>query len=158
MPLPIQRVPQGLGQLLSTFGGQSPQQLSENVSGVLDLMQFYGLQQRSFLQATDAALALGGFVTVGPLSVWSVCFGVLAVANKAAAMTDLSLAIYVRDNVYAYNQATNLGAASGQFYAVYAPDTPLLIPPGNTFRAFLASLAGVATANVTVRADIGLLG
>lgn len=165
MPLPIQRVPKGLSDVLSIFGGQTPQQLAEQVVGELDLLQFYGLQQRSSLQAGNAAAVQGTAVTVStPATSWGVLFALQGTVIKQAAMTELALWIAWQrgtpaiTQVLAYGEAPRLGAAGAVFTVVFVPAYPVLLPPGSTFVANLTGLAGVANAVLGVQAEVGLLG
>src|SRR5262245_53194925 len=93
--LPIQRVPRGLSNLLSIFGGRQPEGLSDELVGSLELLQFYALMQRTTLTAQDGALAEGGTVTVNLGANWVVLLSASAAVVKTATMTALELSVAV---------------------------------------------------------------
>jgi len=96
VPLPIQRTPRGLSDVLSIFGGLTPRALADEARGVVDLLQFYGLSQQNRLQATNAALTLGnGVELIAPSNQWWLVFSVGYVCVKTATMTNLRVSLQV---------------------------------------------------------------
>lgn len=167
MALKIQRLPRGLNDLLSIFGGQTPQNLEETVRGSLELLQFYGLQQRQLLALNNAALAEGGNVQVTAAQ-WFVLFGATVTVVKTATATALRGAIFVnRSGSGAANSNLPVSAQeggpfgateTGAVHMPWQPSFPWLCPPGTTIQGFLAILGTDATANVTIQAEVGVLG
>lgn len=169
MPFRIQRFPQGLGQLLSIFGGQTPTELEDRTRAVLDTLQMYGLQQRIIVSGTDAAAVEGGTTGIGPpdnafLNRWAVLFAASANIVKTGTVTDIRLSIVVARGggtpiTYASSDmgpygATVAGNAALPFVAPY----PMILTPPWSVGAFLGSLGTDATASVTMRAEVGVLG
>lgn len=165
MPLPIQRVPHGLGEILSIFGGQTPQTLSDQVSGVLELVQYYGLQQNRVAFTNNAALAEGGNVDLTlSTTAWTVLFAAEGTAIKTATMTALRLAVKIQRNatsdISLFNEelgpfgATETGACRVGGYLAY----PLLCPPNTLVRCQPSIIGTDATANCTISAEFGTLG
>lgn len=167
----IQRVPRGLLELLSIHGGLSTKMLRDDVGGVLEQLQFYGLMQRQTLEVQNAALTEAnqvGLVT-GPAAVsaatrsWAVLFGasvhVLKTATQTALDVSLSItrgggaALFVANKVFTPFGAGETGTSSFGWFAPY----PLLMPPTWDVNALLGILAGDANANVTLRAEVGVL-
>lgn len=170
MPFKIQRVPRGLDQLLSTFGGQTPIQLADDVRAIIDLLQFYGLTQRS--HAAGAVAGVGSSlinpqVTITPsLTNWSILFTAMAgIQPIAAATTWVGFGpILARAGtpgvsgfsiLKAYEAAPPVGAnAFAEFVAPY----PMLLPPGTQVGCLMWSTLGAGAQNVTISAEFGLLG
>jgi hypothetical protein len=165
MTLPIQRVPQGLSALLSTFGGRTPQQLGEEVRAVLELLQMYGLQQRSQLSFNVAAAAEGSSAAAVTLpAFWCVLFGaefqVVKTATQTALRASISLlragqfSMCVASEELGPFGATETGTARIPWWAPY----PILCPP-NTVVIGRPDIIGTdANANVTISAEFGILG
>lgn len=166
MPFKIQRVPRGLNDLLSSFGGVTPAELEDRVQAVVELIQFYGLQQRVSLTGTSGAvgtsLTVPG-VTVTPSNTsWSVLFGAHGgVTNVTAATTQLGFGIcHQRPGGLPSMFETFNGVpvvASNVLVGAQMP-FPLLLPPGSTIGALLFSTLGAGTQVLTITADVGLLG
>lgn len=161
----IQRVPRGLGEVLSTFGGVTPQSIEDAVRGVLELLQFYGLTQLQSAFATNAAAAEGTAVTVTPsASAWTILFGVTGVIGKTATMTalrgELSMNRRTQFGSFLFSDelgpfgATETGNATFGWRAPY----PLLLPPGSTISCTPTIIGTDATAVVSVFAEFGTLG
>lgn len=163
MTLQIQRVPRALSDLLSIFGGQTPQQLSDAVSGVVDLLQFYGLNQQQFLNATNGALAIGGNIALTvPSNQYWVLFGAHAVCTIPAAATAVRLNVNLGNGstfVALAQEQITAGVVAGQDYRVPAVlPYARILPPNYVLRAQLEHLAGAATASVGITAQVGVLG
>lgn len=165
MPLPIQRVPRGLGEILSIFGGQTPQRLSDEVGGVLELVQYYGLQQNRVAFVNNAAAAEGANVDlVMSTNAWTVLFAAEGVMIKTATMTAGRISVRLQRNATSDIQlfgdsiepfgATETGPCSVGGFLPY----PLLCPPNTIVRMRPQIIGTDATANVTISAEFGTLG
>ena len=164
MPLPIQRVPRWLGQLLTTFGGETPQRLADDVVGHIDLLQFYGSQQVSNANGTDAALAEGGNITLTvPNTQHWVLFAVQGNIARTATMTALRATIQAGDanslGFLCTDESTIFGAtvAGSWRFGLWLP-YPRVLPPGGIVRLNLDVLGTDATASALLSAYIGVLG
>lgn len=166
MPFQIQRVPRGLNELLSIFGGGTPHELEDRVRVSLEALQFYGAMQRRVVSNADAAMAEGSQVVVIPSTTnWFVLFGATAQCTKTATMTALSLALTVALN----NQSTQeFGLAFTEFQRFGATETglvdvthvcpyPLVLPPNTAISARLRILGTDATASTSITAHVGVL-
>lgn len=165
MPFRIQRVPVGLLNLLSIAGGATPTELEDRVRSTLDLLQFYGVQQRQTFSANDPAAAEGTGVNLVLPNAWGVLFAASVTIIKTATMTALRGAVAIR-----YNGDVNQeeGLASEELGPFGATETgavsvipllpyPRLLPP-NTRILGRASIIGTdATCNLTVGANFGVL-
>lgn len=168
----IQRVAQGLLDLLSIKGlDRLPEDLLREVRPVLELAQFYGLQQQQVLVATNAALAEGGVVGIGQGGAsaavgnsWAVLFGATATIGKTATMTAARIGVVVVRNGSngldaAQEEVGPFGATeTGPATIAWIPPYPYLLAPPWAVRAKLAILGTDANASVSVTAEIGLLG
>jgi len=169
VPFKIQRVPQGLLNLLSIFGGGTPVELEDRVRSTIDLTQFYALQQRRVLLNTDPALAENGSVVVAantdPLTrSWAVLFGASMGVIKTATMTAARVSVEMARG----GQANSISLASGELspfgatetgaagVSFWAPYPILLVPPWSIFGR-LQILGTDATANCTCVCEIGIL-
>lgn len=165
MPEKIQRVPRGLGELLSTFGGLTPQIIQDEVHGSIELLQFYALNQ---LQAAfgSGLIAEGASVgaTLGTGQNWTVLFGVHGTVTKTATMTACRAAIVL--NRRTTFDALLVAAELGPFGATEAGNAnfglrlpyPLLCPPGTAIATRLDILGTDANATVAVFGEFGVLG
>lgn len=167
MPLPIQRVPRGLSDVLSIFGGQTPQMLGPEVLGTLELIQFYGLTQRSTLGANNAAVAEGVNVPAPALTTWAVLFNATTTIIKTATVTALRGSVNINRGggsaglglIYAQEELGPFGATeTGAATVVFFPDYPLLLPPGTVIGGSAPIVGTDATVNLTIQAEIGVLG
>jgi len=139
-PSDIQRFPRGLLNVIGNFGGVTPISLSDQVAGVLELVQCYGLSQLTSLRVNDAALAEGVplFNLLSNTS-WTVLFGASLIATKTATQTalrgSLSLsriglsgdAIVVAAEELGPFGATETGVGCVSWFPPY----PILCPPGS---------------------------
>lgn len=161
----IQRVPRGLSELLSTFGGVTPNQIGDTIQGMLELIQCYGLTQLQTRSSTDAA-AVEGSGTGVTLSAtnWTVLFGADMGVTKTATMTALGLGLLIRRA-----QPSFITLASEEFQRFGATETglavvahrcpyPLLCPPNTVVFGGINILGTDANCNLTVTAEFGVLG
>lgn len=164
-PFKIQRVPRGLSELLSMFGGFTPTELEERSRLTLESMQFYGSQQLQSGFANNAAAAEGAAVSLTlHASLWTVLFGVQGAIAKTATMTALRGALTINRRTQfgplLFSEelgpfgATETGTVSFGGYMPY----PLLCPPGTTVSAIASIIGTDANANVSVFAEFGTLG
>jgi hypothetical protein len=168
MPLKIQRIARGLGELLSTFGGQTPSELEDRTRGTLELTQFYGGQQRQVVAAGAAGVAASlttpQAAVVLSLTAWTVLFAAHATIVPVAAATTqvgwgISVAranaggavLYAAENVQAPAVGSNLALS---FVAPY----PMILPPGSSVGNLMFSTLGSATQTVGLVVDFGVLG
>ena len=145
----IQRVPRGLNELLSIFGGNTPVDLEDKTRLTLDSLQFYGLTQRRVVSAANAALAPATGLPVVLPAAWNLlyCASVTVVGN--AALTALQLNVQVNGIMVASTSSDNRTTAIGNTLAFF-PGYPLLLEPGSVVQA-LCEWAGVG--NLSVRID-----
>jgi len=165
VPETVQRVPRGLGEVLSTFGGVTPHTIEDAIRGALDLLQFYGLTQLQTGFANNAAAAEGTAVSlVLSANAWTILFGVTGNITKTGTVTAL------RGNV-TMNRRTQFDALLfseelGPFGATETGNAawggrlpyPLLMPPGSFVSATPAIIGTDANVNVSVFAEFGTLG
>jgi hypothetical protein len=168
MPLKIQRIARGLGELLSTFGGQTPAELEDRTRGTVDLTQFYGGQQRQVLSAGAGGVAQSLSApqanVVLSTNGWSVLFTAQALINGVtAATTQVGWGVFLTranaggstliavENVQAPVVGSNLEVS---FVAPY----PMILPPGSSVGVLMFSSIGAATQTVGITVDFGLLG
>lgn len=164
MTLKVQRVPRGLSDLLTIFGGEHPSGLVPELRGVIDVIQFYGLNNLTTLATSNAALAEGGNVqlTVPDRQFW-LLYALHATIVKTATMTalraDLQIGQGSNFGVYAAEELGPFGATeTGDVRFSYVPATPRVLLPQMALRASLEILGTDATANVSVVAHVGILG
>src|SRR5437868_7486753 len=90
MPDRIQRVPNGLLNLLSLQGGRTPELVADQVVGELELLQFYGLTQLT-TQSSSANPAEGTSVALTLSSTaWTILFGASAEFTATGTLTALA--------------------------------------------------------------------
>jgi len=167
VPFRIQRVPRGLNELLSIFGGQTPVELEDRVRGTLDLLQLYGLSQERVQGLNSAALAENTNLAFALSNTqWTVLFDATVTVIKTATVTAIRASVSVRLNAdpnqeYALASeslgpfgATETGAAT----VVARLSYPRLCPPGSLIVGRLDILGTDANANVTVGAHFGTVG
>lgn len=162
----IQRAPRGLYELLSLKGQDSlPTGLEMSVRPTIDILQLYGLQQVQIFNASNAALAEGGSVSVTLAGLtYGVLFGVVGNVIKTGTMTACELMLSVNRNntlslAVAQREFSPFGATeTGNAVVTWQPPYPwILVPPWN-IACTLNILGTDATANVGVTAEIGILG
>ena len=165
MPFRIQRVPRGLNELLSIFGGATPTELEDRVRTILDALQMYGLSQRQVLTASNAALTEGTALGIAfSATQWSVLFGAELQIAKTGTMTALrgsirlqrtsSSSVTIAAEELGPFGATETGTVRLPFWAPY----PILVPP-NSFLFGRADIIGTdANCNATIAAEFGLVG
>lgn len=167
MPFRIQRVARGLGDLLSTFGGQTPTELEDRIRGTLDLTQLYGQQQRSVVALGNAALPEGTTISVLPSEKnWIVLFAMSLTVIKTATVTALSGTVGIRLNSDVFQEMSLRDEALGPFGAtetgtrsvVHVCPYPMLLPPNTLLVGRLPIIGTDATANVVLSGLVGILG
>jgi len=144
--------------------GENPRALSAQVSGVLELLQYFGLNQRQLLFNNNPAAAEGAVIVVGPFPSWCVLFAISGTITKTATMTAARLAVgFQRGNpppMLVISEdcgpfgATETGQATVGLWLPY----PVLLPPNSSVCAIPQIIGTDATASVTVVAEIGVLG
>lgn len=165
MPFQIQRLPTGLGQVLSTFGGHTPRHLEEGVHGSIELLQNYGLTQLQSGFASNAAAAEGTAVNVVlSATSWTVLFGASVLVTKTGTMTALATILGLNRGTQfgqqlAAQEFTAFGATvTGNVVTPWRAPYPLLCPPGTIVNGQASIIGTDATANVNVFAEFGVLG
>lgn len=160
----VQRVPAGLLNVIGAQGARAVDAFDGSAKGVLELLQMFGLQQRTVLFTNNAAAAEGATVDVQLPASWCVLFGFAVTVQKTATMTALRAAaglirfntpmqIMVSEELGPFG-ATETGPATAAFWAPY----PMLCPPSSIVRGLAQIIGTDATANVTVQAELGVLG
>jgi len=164
MPFKIQRVPRGLLDFLSISGGGNPVDLEDRVRAVIELTQFYGLQQMQTGLASNAAAAEGTLVPlVLSAQQWTVLFAACATVTHTGTMTALAFNVNLtRTGALAmplaqYSDLATVATATGAVQAPWFAPYPLLCPPGSAVGATATIIGTDATASVTVRAEFGVL-
>lgn len=169
MSFTIQRVPQGLADLISSFGGQTPRELAEEVHGSLELIQAYGLSQRTNLAAAaagvPASLTTPQASFVLSLTRWTVLFAAHAgIQNVTAATTELGFGIALsRGSSFAQGfdlleTRDFVPVVGSNLFLPWVAPYPLLCPPGSQIGVLLYSTLGAAAQSVTINAEWGTLG
>jgi hypothetical protein len=168
MALRIQRVPRGLNDLLSIFGGETPTDLAPQVYGMVDLLQFYALSQDVHFSSNDPALAEGGTVTNTISNTnWVVLLDLNATVVKTGTMTACWLNMFARKNALASFEYSLENGSMGPFGATETGAVTLtwkqtpsfrLLPPGTQLGVRLTVLGTDATANVTLGQHVAILG
>lgn len=164
-PFEIQRVPLGLQYVLNLFGPGTPPKLGGELIGVIDLLQFYGLNQRTILNGSNAALAEGGNISVlTPSTNWSILYALTGAVTKTATLTALNLQLQVGRGgaapvTYANQEFQRFGATeTGTVNICYVPAWPLLLPPAADLRLVPGIIGTDANVNAALQAEIGLFG
>lgn len=163
-PFTIQRVPRGLNDVLSIFGGRTPQLLGAESIGVIELLQFYGSSQLQTRSASNAALTQGSSISI-PVpanEVW-ILFSAAVLAVRTGTMTAMAFSIRVGASgsevaVAAGNASPYAATALGAFRLPYSAPFPRLLLPGSSIVATLDSLGTDANANVLLSASVGVMG
>lgn len=166
MPFVIQRVSRGLNELLSLFGGQTPRELEDRVRGTVELLQFYGTQQRRVVTGSNGALAEATATTLVLSTSWCILFGCAITAVKTATMTALRLDLAIRYNSDASQEAGLASMEGGPFGAtetgnvslIFRAPYPMILPPNTALTVRLPIIGTDATAAVVFGADLGILG
>lgn len=165
MPFRIQRVPRGLSDLLSIFGGQSPTELEDRSRLTLESLQFYGTTQLQSGFGNQAAAAEGTSAQfILDATKWTVLFAAWGAIARTATMTALEAEVNLcRNTLYRpvlfAKEWTTFGATvtgTGPFGG-YLP-YPLLCPPGSFLSCTPRIIGTDATCNVSVYGEYGTLG
>src|SRR4029453_11687560 len=93
MPFKIGRHPRGLTNALTLFGGVGPEELEDRARAVVDLLQFYGMQQQAVLTQNAGALAEGSFVAVSSSTTFALLYAATGTVIKTATATALRMSI-----------------------------------------------------------------
>lgn len=160
----VQRVPEGLLQLLSLQGGRTPSEIENSIQGALDLLQFYGLTQLQTGGAGPTACAVGVGITFTPApNAWSVLFAATGTAILTATMTTSWLFLG-----YQRRPGATMPIATGEVSATAAVagnqtlgailPYPLLLPPGATLFLTPETIGVDATVTLVLQAEYGVLG
>lgn len=168
MPEKIQRVPRGLNNLLTISGGQTPQLISDQITGTLDLLQFYGLTQVQRRQAVDAAWVEGTLmtITVPATEYWIWYTAELSMAKSATVTTmEASLAygpagqqVTVQHFSRAPGTTAAAGVDTGTLVFGFQSNYPVVLLPTWTITARLDILGADANVGAALSALVGVLG
>lgn len=164
MAFTIQRVPRGLADVLTIFGGETPRDLAPEVRGSLELLQLYGSTQLQVASAANAALAQNGNIDiVVPATQHWVVFQMAALVANTATMTGLELALALGPSaalsVAVQTMEKTAGFAAGASIRIaWAAPYPRVLFPGAVLRFQLSRLGTDATANCLLSAQVGVLG
>jgi len=166
VPFQIQRLPRGLGDMLSSFGGVTPAELEDRIRGVVDLVQFYGNQQRVALSAANAGF--GTSLTVAAAAVtpsarsWSILFaamGTITPVNAGTTHIGIGIGLLRPGFDTIMLEARDLVPVVGSNLVVaYSSPFPLLLPPGSSVGLMLYSTLGAGTQTGGITVDFGVLG
>jgi hypothetical protein len=162
----IQRVARGLAELMNIFGGRAPQMLLDELRGVIEATQFYGLAQVQSPTAANAALTEGSAVTITvPDNQSWLLYGMHAVIVKTGTMTALrgSLNIGLAGAQFAVSvkgeECGPFGATeTGLITIAYDCPYPKVLPPRSILQFSLQILGTDANANCGITASVGVLG
>jgi len=169
-PLTIQRFPKGLIEILGMRAtGDTPAQLAQDVSGDLDLLDFYLLDRcRDLSITTGVAIASAGFTTMGTASgpgagfIWlvysiSVQFGAVAAAATLQSQVGISRSANSLVGLPGMDTPLLVAGASAQV-AVYF-EKPLIMRPGDLVAIQTTILTGAPAVTPAGRmyfAEIGI--
>jgi hypothetical protein len=157
--MPIQRTPRGLSDVLSIFGGQTPKALEESARGIVDLLQFYGLSQRTTQQNVTVAAENAPLVITVPPNQWWLLYGASLQIAKTATMTALRGVIQIGSTAYASGELGPFGATeTGNVHVPFVPASPMVLPPGTSLVARASIIGTDANATCQFDVDVGILG
>lgn len=128
----VNRVPRGLLSLLDMQArGQVPRMLSSELSGSLELLELYLLQNRSSVQGTVVINAVGNFNFTGPVVpqdeiwyVWQVTMQPTAALVGAGGLIRFAAGWFVQPNTRPHQLGDEIG------YQAQAGDLPTAIARG----------------------------
>jgi len=162
VPFKIQRVPTGLSQVLTIFGGQTPQELEDRVRATIDVLQAYGLTQRQQLVAANAAVAEGANLSIVLPASWCILFAASISIAAAVGLVGAGFGMAVSRGGGAQQPVSfdkvDLAVAGGAIVNAFVPSYPLLLPPNSVISGVPYWLNGAATADAQVQCDVGVLG
>lgn len=165
MPFRIQRVPRALNDLISAFGGATPQELEDRLRLTLESIQFYGLTQLQSGFGNQAALAEAASAQIIlDATKWTVLFAAHGTIVRTATQTaleanvNLSRLTQFRPCLFAKEWTTFGATVTGTASFGGVLPYPLLCPPGSFVSCTLNILGTDATANVSIFAEYGTLG
>lgn len=167
MPFKIDRVPQGLLNLLATRGGGTPAELEDRLRSTIDVLQMYALQQVQRFSGANAALA-ENVATGVVLSAtnWAIIFSAAGSITKTATMTALRAGILLRPNGDQSLQHLVASAELGPFGAtetgatsvIWEPAYPRVVPPATAVLIIPQIIGTDANCAASVEVFAGLLG
>lgn len=147
--------------------GRLPQELLTDLRPMLDLLQFYGLQQRTNVAVASAALAEGAVIQIAPSRTqWFILFDATLTITKTATMTALTGQVAMRYNAD-LNQEVGLkseqlgpfGATeTGQVSVIWTAPYPRICPPNTEILGRCPIIGTDANAAVVIGANCGILG
>lgn len=164
MPFRIQRVPRGLNELLSIFGGETPRELEDRIRGTIDLLQSYGLTQLQTATTANGAAAEGAAVIATPSSSrWTVVFAAHASFTKTATVTALRGEVFLnraqQSSLLLASEALGpFGATETGTVSVGGPlPYPMLCPPNSFFFAQASIIGTDASCAVSCTVEFGVI-
>lgn len=151
-PQDIQRYPRGIINLLGMLGtGETPHKFSNDISGEVDMLDFYLSDRGEVVECTTAAvLALGFNAFVGSAvpsgELWLIYEASFIVPQIAAASTlDCSLVMYrsptVNTKAVALGPRVNILASQGGCDGLHF-EKPMLMQPGQSWGCRASVLTG----------------
>lgn len=161
----IQRVPLGLQPLLGLFGSGTLPSIEPNAKGTLELLQFYGLNQRK-VAAVATAVATGVAVTIPNTEIsassWFVLYSLGA--NFVINALDSAVSLFTninRGGIGIHHDAVGpIVFAAGPTNRLLTPRPwlayPLICPPGTLLSA-IGEWNGAGNRTITVSAEVGIL-
>ncbi|HZN25342.1 MAG TPA: hypothetical protein VFB75_14040 [Burkholderiales bacterium] len=168
MPFSIQRVPQGLLNLLNIKGGKTPIELEDRVRCALEMLQMYGLQQVQRLTASGATAEGASQAIVLSTTNWTVLFGASVSFSKTATMTALwgSILLFrgggpvgTAGLVLASGPGGPFGATeTGTVQIPWIAPYPWLCPPNTSINGTPQIIGTDATCTTVISCEIGVLG
>lgn len=163
----IQRFPAGLQEWLGTKSfGVNPDELGKQISLGLDISQLYGLAEIRDVVAAAATAVGGGVPITVPQTQWWLLYAASASVELDPAATGTGVSLRITHNLntpepvgLAFGSAGQIGApgAVDVPLANWAPSYPMLLPPGTTLLAVMDILGTIASADLTLRARVGIL-
>jgi hypothetical protein len=164
-PWSIQRVAQGLLTVLNIRGGRTPDELEGKVRGILNLLQFYGLQQQQVLTAGSAAVAASANVPQATITLanWAMLYCAQAAELPQAGRTQSGLGVSIarpgqRACIYApINLAPYAAGTITILSTAFHPSEPMILPPGTVIGVLGFSGPG-GNGIYSITADLGNLG
>lgn len=159
---PIQRYPFGMLETLAIKGVAAPSNLSETVAPTMEMLQFYGNQQRQLLTGVSAGLARGANLQAGNSQQWCIVYGANVEITKTATMLLAGLSVFVSGpfaTIFLASDFWTVGAAvaDGKWRLSWVAPYPMVFGPNTSFFANLDSCTDAAAA-VSVSFSVGILG
>jgi hypothetical protein len=164
-PWSIQRVAQGLLNILNIRGGRTPDELEAKVRGTLNLLQLYGLQQQQVLTSGSGAVAASPNVPQATITLanWALLYCAQAAEIPQAGRTQSGVGVSIarpgqRQCVYAPINVGPYAAASVTILSTaFHPSEPMILPPGTVIGVLGFSGPG-GNGIYSITCDLGNLG